>query len=193
MLFQRTRVRFPASTWQLTPVCNSKIRHRNTCRQNTSTHKIKISYLEKGKGRRLMILRNKGTSWRSVIDWKGPNLSFAKTSLPCWGIDFCRVVGSPCLFPCTTRWFPLSLELGRQPRAPLVSMLSGPSAFFPYTRPLATNTLSLLPPAPLPRTETLWPLSTGVRLAPHCTLRRLLGDVLAPQAASYSARFAHHS
>lgn len=83
LLFQRAQVRFLASTWQFPPVHHSKIRHRNTCKQNTSTHKIKMSSLEKEKGRRVMILRNKGTSWRSVVVWKGSNLNFAKTFLPC--------------------------------------------------------------------------------------------------------------
>jgi hypothetical protein len=52
LLFQRTQVQFPETKWQLTFAYNSNSRdptpsHRNKCRQNTKSHKIKIKILKK--------------------------------------------------------------------------------------------------------------------------------------------------
>jgi hypothetical protein len=53
MFFQRTQVQFPVPTWQLKAVTSIPgiliASHRNTCRQNTSVHKIKVNIKEKTK------------------------------------------------------------------------------------------------------------------------------------------------
>lgn len=49
MIFQRARIQFPASTWQVTTVCTSNARgfgtFKHICRQNPNAHKIKIIIL----------------------------------------------------------------------------------------------------------------------------------------------------
>jgi hypothetical protein len=51
MIFQRARIQFPASTWQVTTVCTSNARgfgtFKHICRQNPNAHKIKIIIFKK--------------------------------------------------------------------------------------------------------------------------------------------------